>query len=125
MVHHLDEFHSEQSAQRLLFEFEAHIRDVNREAISAAAGAIGREQMFHLATTVAHIRARYLKEVLAVSRLPDGALPDADALRRLRAWREAYEETLQGVGALRHAMKRGYLMFDEAAGEAIEAPAQA
>ena len=50
---------------------------------------------------------------------------DGDALRRLRAWREAYEETLQGVGALRHAMKRGYLMFDEAAGEAIEARAQA
>ena len=108
MVHHLDDFDDEQSAQRLFFEFESHIRDINRVAIEEATGCIGRDEMFRLATTVAHIRARYLKEALAIARLPEGELPHADDLRRLRAWREAYEEALHGFGALRHAMKRGY-----------------
>ena len=108
MVHHLDDFDSEHNAQRLFFEFESHIRDINRSAIEGAAGAISREDMFNLATTVAHVRARYLEQALALARLPVGELPQADDLRRLRAWREAYEEALHGFGALRHAMKRGY-----------------
>jgi len=113
MVHHYDDFDGEQHAQRLFFEFESHIKDINRAAIGETAGPIGRDDMFRLASTVAGIRARYLKEALAMARLPDGETPNADALRRLRGWREAYEEALKGFGALRHAMKRGYFALDE------------
>lgn len=107
-LHHLDDFEQEHNAQRLFYEFEQRIRDANCHHIGEATGGISRADVLALADTVARLRARYLRETLALARHGEGEMPESDAVHRVRALREAYDEALQGFGAVRHALKRGY-----------------
>ena len=74
---------------------------------AACAGAGGRARPARLS----RLRAAYLKNLLALEVASDGQVPDETAIADLKRRREAYEEALQGFGALRHAFKRGYLQL--------------
>lgn len=112
-MHLLDDFDAEHRTHRLFYEFETHIRDVNRRHIEAAAGTIRREALLRLADVVARQRARYVKRVLELASGAGGEEPGEEIFAAVREARLAYEEALQGFGALRHALERGYFQMAE------------
>ncbi len=95
--------------QRFFKEFENRIGSINRASIETQIGPVSQQSFMDVAGAVANIRALYIKEVMKVSGKGDSSIPDADTLRRLRNYRQAYEEVLSGFDALSQAVKRGHL----------------
>lgn len=107
--HDLDVFEEDRSRRRMFQEFDQAIRESNRTAINAATGPITKEHVMRVAIAVSKLRARYLKEVLRLSEAGGDRALDPTAILDLRQLRDAYEEALNGFGALRHALERGYI----------------
>ena len=110
-VHDIDNFKGEVGRNRLDQEVEQAIYEANVHTIGAVAGDVDKGSFIRAAVTVSRLRAAYLKNVLAVEVADDGQVPDDAAIAELKRRREAYEEALQGFGALRHALKRGYIQL--------------
>ncbi len=108
-MHEIDSFKGEVGRNRLDQEVEQAIHEANVQTIGAVAGNVDKDGFIRSAVTVSRLRAAYLKDVLALEVASDGELPDEAAIAGLKRRREAYEEALQGFGALRHALKRGYI----------------
>ncbi|SLN45607.1 hypothetical protein [Oceanibacterium hippocampi] len=106
MRHELDSFQHELDEQRLFQQFEQGIRGANSKAIGETIGRIDAERFLAVAVKVSELRAAYLAKVVALG----AATPEATGalLDELRAARGNYVEALEGFGALRHALKRGY-----------------
>lgn len=111
--HELDSFDHQREAKRLFADFERLITAFNTTNISAATGGVTVRQFLEVARVVSLLRAQYLKSVLGLSSVDSLADLQPDALDSIRRQREAYEEALQGFGALRHAMLREYLQLTE------------
>ncbi len=107
-IHENDSFMDEVGRNRLDHEVERAIHEANVVTIGAIAGQVDKDSFIRSAATVSRLRASYLKDVLALEVASDGQVPDDAAIAGLKRRREAYEEALQGFGALRHAFKRGY-----------------
>lgn len=106
--HDSDAFDTDFSRRRVFQEFDQAVREANRAAIAAAIGVVTKEQVMRVAIAVSQLRARYLREVLMLSHESGERAMDPTAILDLRQMREAYEEALNGFGALRHALERGY-----------------
>ncbi|MDP6709449.1 MAG: hypothetical protein QF893_24175 [Alphaproteobacteria bacterium] len=107
-IHEIDSFKGEVGRNRLDQEVEQAVHEANVQTIGSVTGAVDKDSFIRAAVTVSRLRAAYLKNVLALEVAVDGKVPDDAAIEALRHRREAYEEALQGFGALRHALKRGY-----------------
>ncbi len=110
--HNIDAFDEDRAKRRMFREFDQAISESNRAAITAATGAISKEQVLRVAITVSRLRARYLREVMKLTADTGAEALDPSAVLDLRQMREAYEEALQAFGALRHVFERGYIEFD-------------
>lgn len=98
---------------RLLQEIDAAITEANRVNIKAITGSVTQDQVLRVAVTVSGLRAKYLHEVLRLAQ-KGGRLEDhSTAIAELRDMRVAYEEAVAAFDALRQAMDRGYIEFDE------------
>ncbi len=109
----MDSEKAETDKLRLHNELESTIKGINREQISQAAGAVGREEFIQVAEMVACLRARYLSDLLKMAKKSGPMCIDTETALELKALREAYQETLVGFDALEHALKQGYVEFAE------------
>ena len=116
-VHDLDTIDGDATAEHLFAELDQAVTEANKQAVSAAAGQIGKTDMLRVAIAVSRFRANYLAAVLRLGKLTGTEMPSAAEFTDLQRKRIAYAEGLEGFGALRHALKRGYisLVDDEAA----------
>jgi hypothetical protein len=89
-------------------KFDVAIKEANTQAIGAAAGQITKDDMLRVAIAVSRFRANYLAAVLRLAKLSGTELPSQSEIAELRRVRLVYEEGLEGFGALRHALGRGY-----------------
>ena len=104
---------AEMDKMRLHNELEAKIKEINREQISQAAGVVGHKEFIQVAEMVACLRARYLSDLLSMAKKSGPVCIDTNSALKLKALREAYQETLVGFDALEHALKQGYVEFAE------------
>ncbi len=111
--HELDSFDHEAQAERLFQDFERMITAFNTASISTATGGVSASEFLDVARIVSLLRAQYLKRVVGLAQADSLEGLDPDQLKRLRHDREAYEEALQGFGALRHALLRNYFTLNE------------
>jgi len=111
--HELDSFEYAEQTQRLFQDFEQLIAAFNKANISLATGGVSVRQFLEVARVVSLLRAQYLKHVLELSRIDRLNDLDRQVLREMREYREAYEEALEGFGALRHALMREYVSLTE------------
>ena len=70
-------------------------------------------EFLEVARIVSLLRARYLQRVVGLSKVETLNDLDDEHLAQIRHDREAYEEALQGFGALRHALMREYFKLTE------------
>lgn len=94
-------------------KFDVAIREANAQAIGAAAGNISKDDLLRVAISVSRFRANYLAAVLRLAKLSGTELPAASEIAELRRVRLVYEEGLEGFGALRHALGRGYFTLTD------------
>ncbi len=106
---HMRDADQELIVQRFFKEFEKRIESINRASIETSIGPVSQQAFMDVAGSVANIRALYIKEVMKISTKGDSEVPDAETLRRLRNFRQAYEEVVNGFEALSQAVKRGHL----------------
>ena len=76
-------------------------------------GPLSKDQILRVAGAVSKLRSRYLAEVIKLGATASSGDLVPTAALELRELREAYEEALQGFGALRHAMERGYVDMEK------------
>jgi hypothetical protein len=108
-VHDLDTIDGDASAEQLFAELDQAVTEANKQAISAAAGQISKTDMLRVAIAVSRFRANYLAAVLRLGKLTGTEMPSAADFTELQRKRSVYAEGLEGFGALRHALKRGYI----------------
>ncbi len=111
--HELDTFTHQQQTQRLFQDFERMITAFNTANISAATGGVSVREFLEVARIVSLLRARYLQRVVELAKVDTLKDLDDAQLTQIRHDREAYEEALQGFGALRHALMREYFKLTE------------
>ncbi len=97
--------------RRLHHALEHAVKAINRDAISAATGAVTPDHFTRVAEMVACLRARYLHAVLKLGEAAGGQCIDTDVALELKRLREAYGEALEGFSALEHALERGYMQL--------------
>ncbi len=115
-VHDLDTIDGDATTEQLFSELDQAITEANKQAISAAAGQITKTDMLRVAIAVSRFRANYLAAVLRLGNLTGTEMPSAAEFTELQRVRVVYAEGLQGFGALRHALKRGYVsLVDDSA----------
>ena len=114
-VHDLDTMEGDAATVDLFAKLDEAVKEANRHAISAAAGQITTTDMLRVAVAVSRFRANYLAEALKLGKLSGNEMPSAAEFAELQRLRTVYAEGLEGFGALRHALKRGYIsLVDEA-----------
>lgn len=122
--HELDSFAAENIARRASQELEVIIQESNSENISQFVGEVSSDDVADVARAVSLLRATYLNEVLKLGKLvadeQNGAGDLTIAVKRMIRYRKVYEEGLEGFGALRHAMVKGYFRLES--DELDEAP---
>ena len=91
-----------------LFEVEQAIRAANNEIIHDKLPEISRKDIYHLAVTVAKLRAGYLKTAFELNHM-DGEAPDAELVASLQRKRETYDEARSAFLALQRAIEVGYV----------------
>jgi hypothetical protein len=111
--HELDSFTHQQQTQRLFEDFERMITAFNTSNITAATGGVSVREFLEVARVVSLLRAQYLQRVVSLASVDTLADLADDQLQKIRRDREAYEEALQGFGALRHALMRDYFKLNE------------
>lgn len=112
-VHDLDTIEGDATTEQLFAELDQAITEANRQAVSAAAGQITKTDMLRVAIAVSRFRANYLAAVLRLGKLTGTEMPSAAEFSELQRVRTVYAEGLEGFGALRHALKRGYVTLVE------------
>ena len=100
---------SELDVNRLLLRFEQSVRDINRDMINPQIEELTLSDLDPVIKMVASARARYLKELFDMASVFDGEVPRPEQIKRLRQFRESYEELVAGSVALENAVERGYL----------------
>ena len=108
-VHDLDTLEGDATTEQLFAELDQAIKEANKQAISAAAGQISKTDMLRVAIAVSRFRANYLAAALRLGKLTGTEMPSAAEFAELQRVRTVYAEGLEGFGALRHALKRGYI----------------
>jgi len=99
--------------KRMMQKFDHEIGELNSSAITELAGDIRQSDFLHLAKAVAVIRAKYLKQVLAIARAEEDQL-SFNLCLETRKMRIAYEEVIESFDQLKHALERGYFnLVDE------------
>ena len=108
-AHDLDTLEGDATTEQLFAERDQAIKEANKQAISAAAGQITKTDMLRVAIVVSRFRANYLAAALRLGKLTGTEMPSASDFAELQRVRTVYAEGLEGFGALRHALKRGYI----------------
>lgn len=98
--------------KRMMQQFDHEISELNSTAISEIAGDIHKSDFLQLARAVSIIRAKYLKQVMAIARAEDASLSFQLCLET-RKKRIAYEEVIESFDQLKHALERGYFNLVE------------
>ncbi len=98
-----------QSQNRMLLNMEHAIRTLNREIINPMIPPLNNDHVLPVMTMVARVRGAYLKELFAAAASSEKSFPSNEQLKRLRYFREAYEELSAAAQALETAIQRGYL----------------
>lgn len=93
--------------KRMMQQFEHEISELNSTAITELAGDIRKSDFLQLAKAVSVIRAKYLKQVLAIARAEEDQL-SFNLCLETRKKRIAYEEVIESFDQLKHALERGY-----------------
>ncbi|MFT4606660.1 MAG: hypothetical protein ACI9V8_001915 [Urechidicola sp.] len=109
----------EMSVQKLLQRFEHDIIGVNQKHISDVAGDIGSEELLQIGSKIASCRAQYLKLGLDMSRVDDSDISEA-MIDQIRSQRMRYDELMLIFAALRHALKRGYIVVKESGEQTVK-----
>lgn len=104
--------HREIQVGRLMQELERQIIEHNASLISEQTGGIQRQDFILLGQKISQLRADYLHQLLNISR-QESSHANAEQLSKLRGYRLAYEELLNGFEALKHALERGYVSLDD------------
>ena len=104
----IDEADLQRRQKAFLFEVEQAIRAANNEIIHDKLPEISRADVYHLAVTVAKLRASYLKTAFELNHM-DGDAPDAELVANLRRKREIFEEARTAFLALQRAIEVGYV----------------
>lgn len=102
-----DEFHGLNDLH-LKQELEAYVKEANCQVLPNIMGKVTRADLKRAIIWVAALRAEYLKAVVDLARL-QGGHGDREALQALTQKRLAFEEALEGVSALRHAINQDYI----------------
>jgi hypothetical protein len=108
MAAHSDDYEKLLAQQKFLHEIEHGIRVANRDIIHQRISEITEQDVLHLAVQVSRYRAEYLAAAFELARHKEKT-PGADAIGRVRARREAYEEAVHAFEALQRAIERGYV----------------
>ncbi len=103
-----DNSDSQRRQKAFLFEVEQAIRAANNEIIHEKMPQISREDVYHLAVTVAKLPASYLETAFELNHM-DGESPNAELVARLRQQRETFEEARSAFLALQRAIEVGYV----------------
>ena len=113
-AHDLDTIEGDATTEALVADLDQAIKEANKQAISMAAGQVTKTDMLRVAVAVSRFRASYLTAVLKLGGLKGTEMPSAADFTELQRLRAVYAEGLEGFGALRHALKRGYVnLVDE------------
>lgn len=108
-AHDLDTMEGDAATAQMFSDLDTAIKEANKQAISAAAGPITKTDMLRLAVAVSRFRASYLSAALKIGDLTGTEMPSASQFSELQRLRAVYAEGLEGFGALRHAVQRGYV----------------
>ena len=108
-AHDLDTMEDDATTETLFSELDQAIKEANKQAISMSAGQVTKTDMLRVAIAVSRFRASYLSAVLKLGGLKGTEMPSAADFTELKRLRAVYAEGLEGFGALRHALKRGYV----------------
>jgi len=100
------------AVRRMMQKFEHQISEMNSSAITDIAGDIREEDFLNLARSISILRAKYLKDVLAMARADDHKL-DRKMCYEVRQARLAYEEAVESFDQLKHALQRGYFNLSQ------------
>ncbi len=103
-----DRYGSDMETRRLSHEFEHAIKKINRRHIEDRLADFNKKAFLEVAETVACLRRDYLDKVSELRYYHKTGEIDITMVEELKSLREAYEEALEGFGALRHALSRGY-----------------
>ncbi|MBV0932425.1 hypothetical protein [Marinobacterium weihaiense] len=94
---------------RLLLELDRQRRDINRDIINPRFPQLSLEDLKPVLTLVAHARAEYVAELLALANEADGQMPSPEQVAALRQRRETFDELVAAVNALESVISRDYL----------------
>ncbi len=103
---------TEMKVRRMLHALEHQIVEINKRNIREIAGEIDAAQFLRFAEAISVCRARYLKAALAMV-VDDNGATRIEVSDDLIDKRRTYHEALRGFNALKHALQRGYFVFDE------------
>ena len=92
-----------------LKEIEQAIQVANCEVLGNRLQPISKETILPLAISVAKLRGNYLAEAFRLSNDDKGEALNETAIKKLKRFREHYEEARLAFEALTHAIDRGYV----------------
>ena len=100
----------EMQVRRMLQNIDHKIAKTNKRNIGEIVGEIREKDFLKLAEAISVCRAHYLKDVLQLVDGDDNSMLkqlSADALKH----KVLYQGAMEGFGALRHALERGYFVL--------------
>jgi len=100
---------SDLDINRLLLQFEAAVKEINRNHINPEISELQLTDLNPVINLVAQARARYLKDLFDLAKVSENSPPSAEQIKELKTMRETYEELVAGSKALEVAIERGYL----------------
>ena len=99
--------------KRFVIEMEHQMRELNQAIINPLIPPLKLSDLQASMEMTARARAIYLQEFLQVSEQNKEGMPQVSELKKLRLYREIYDELVQATQALETAITRGYLDIDE------------
>ncbi len=100
---------SELDTKRLLMQLDKAIKEINRDIINPEIAELKLTDLNPVVIMVARARADYLKTLFKMATESENALPSPEQIKKLKQYRETYEELLHASSALETAIERGYL----------------
>jgi len=98
--------------RRMMQRFDHQISEMNSASITDIAGDIKMSDFLELAKSISILRARYLKDVLAIAHADEAHLTNKLCFE-VKDARIAYEEAIESFDQLKHALSRGYFNLIE------------
>lgn len=101
----------EKDINRMILQFEHILKQANRERINPAIDELSIDDLKPIIDLVARARASYIKHLYDLSRkyFNSDQFPSAEELKKLKAYRNRFDELSEGAKSVEISIQRGYL----------------